>query len=647
MWKPWVENRVVGIRKIVAREQWHHVSGILNPADIPTRKIENLRDVFHGGVWFKGPEFLLNKSFCPKQSFDLVVDKDKALIEAKSSFSKHSLTTTTTVHNTTNNANINQIIDSTRFSSLSKLINTTGWVLRFICNIKRKTKQESLLMETSISLDEYQKALQIWLKDEQRAFYKQSNFERVKTSLGLFEDNTGLLRVQGRFRNSQMTQNQKFPLLLRNDSRFTFLIVIDAHEKVIHHGVETTLAHIRACYWIIKGRKVVKDILRKCVVCIHFQGQCLKPPQSPDLPDFRVYCNRAFETCGIDFAGPLSVRQNCNKDNASSSFILLITCATSRAIHLELVPDLKVPAFLRAFRRFTARRGVPNTIVHDNAKTFRSVIVKNHMVQLGILQKFILPASPWWGGFYERLVRSVKTTLRKILGRSFVSFEELQTILCDIEAVINSRPLVYKSDDDVDDALTPNHLIFGNNHQKPSRIADVPVEINSIDTSKRVRYLRNLLTSYWRVFSSTYLNELRQIHIYRKIKSQDRRKLLLGDVVLIKDDVPLPRNKWRMGKVTELITGSDGKTRGARLKVISKEGRQTIAYRPVQKIIPFEIATETAPINNDAKRILDAENLSSETIPKENHGQEHTVTRKKRQAAISGQYERRLRDKYL
>ena len=173
MWKPWVENRVVGIRKIVAREQWHHVSGILNPADIPTRKIENLRDVFHGGVWFKGPEFLLNKSFCPKQSFDLVVDKDKALIEAKSSFSKHSLTTTTTVHNTTNNANINQIIDSTRFSSLSKLINTTGWVLRFICNIKRKTKQESLLMETSISLDKYQKALQIWLKDEQRAIYKQ------------------------------------------------------------------------------------------------------------------------------------------------------------------------------------------------------------------------------------------------------------------------------------------------------------------------------------------------------------------------------------------------------------------------------------------------------------------------------------------
>lgn len=641
MWKPWVENRVIGIRRVVPREQWHHVSGNLNPADIPTRKIENLQDVFHG-AWFKGPEFLLSRYFS-LEDFDFSTDKDKALLEAKSSFLKHSLTTTT-VTNTTKNVSISQVIDSTRFSSLSKLIRTTSWVLRFINNMKKKKKKESLFKETSISLTEYEEATQFWLKDEQNAIRKQSNFEKVKKSLRLFEDDDGLLRVQGRFMNSKMTRSQKFPLLLRNGSWFTSLVVINAHDRVLHHGVETTLAYIRAKYWIVKGRRVVKDILRKCVICIHFQGQCLKPPASPDLPDFRVCCERAFETCGVDFAGPLSVRQDCKDKNcSSSSFILLITCATSRAIHLELVPDLKVPAFLRAFRRFTARRGVPSTIVHDNAKTFRSVVVTNHMVQMGIKQKFILPASPWWGGFYERLVRSVKTALRKTLGRSFVSFEELQTILCDIEAVINSRPLVYKSDDDMDETLTPNHLIFGHNYQNPSRIADVPVDIISGGISKRVRYLRHLLTSYWKVFTSTYLNELRQAHSYRKNQATDVRKLLNGDVVLIKDDTPLPRNKWRMGKVMQLVTGKDGKVRGARLRVISKEGRHTTAYRPVQKLVPFEIIQEKA---SDRIPPIDADDQFSETVPKESHGIEH-VRRIRRQAAVSGQYERRLREKYF
>ena len=112
---------------------------------------------------------------------------------------------------------------------------------------------------------------------------------------------------------------------------------------------------------------------------------------------------------------------------------------------------MKALAFIRAFERFTARRGTPDVIVNYNFKTRKSCFVKKFMLCLEVRQKFILPASPWWGGLFERLVRSVKMSLKKILGKSMLSYEELETVLLNIESVINGRPLAYLSEDDLGD----------------------------------------------------------------------------------------------------------------------------------------------------------------------------------------------------
>ena len=98
-------------------------------------------------------------------------------------------------------------------------------------------------------------------------------------------------------------------------------------------------------------------------------------------------------------------------------------------------------------------------------KTFKSTIVKKFMLLQGIWRNLILPLSPWWGGFYERLVRTVKVCLKKTLGKSFVTFEELQTILCEVEMAINNRTLAYVSDEDMDEALTPYQLMHGRDIQ--------------------------------------------------------------------------------------------------------------------------------------------------------------------------------------
>ena len=165
-----------------------------------------------------------------------------------------------------------------------------------------------------------------------------------------------------------------------------------------------------------------------------------------------------FQLTGLDFARPLFVKDGLK---SSKCCILLLTCASSRAIHLELVPDMSIHGFLRGFKGFMAQQGVPDLVISDNFKTFRSSEVKKFMLFQGIRQRFILPASPWWEGFYEHLVRTVKACLKKTLGKAFVTFEELQTILCEIEVAVNNRPLAYVSEDDLDKALTPFHLMYG------------------------------------------------------------------------------------------------------------------------------------------------------------------------------------------
>jgi hypothetical protein len=137
---------------------------------------------------------------------------------------------------------------------------------------------------------------------------------------------------------------------------------------------------------------------------------------------------------------------------------------------LDLVPDLSSVTFLRCFKRFTSRRGISKKVVSDNGKTFisasstlsdlaKDVIVQNHFDDLQIEWTFNLERAPWWGGLFERLIKSTKRCLKKILGKASVSYDELLTILSEVEAVLNSRPLTFVSSEDIEEPLTPSHLL--------------------------------------------------------------------------------------------------------------------------------------------------------------------------------------------
>ena len=238
----------------------------------------------------------------------------------------------------------------------------------------------------------------------------------------------------------------------------------------------TLYYYLREKYWIVQGREVVKRVIRPCIMCKQIEGKPFGTLIKPQLPLSRVSDASPFANTGIDFAGPLYVRSRSqDKSNGAmeKAYVCLLTCASTRALNLELVPSLSVATFLQAFRRFVARRGLLSRILSDNAKTFkgaaseikkivRSANVQRYMADKGVTWEFIVEKAPWHGDFWERLVRCVKRCL-KIVGHAFLSFEEMRTLLIEIEGTLNNRPLMYVYDDEqgISYLLTPSSLIYG------------------------------------------------------------------------------------------------------------------------------------------------------------------------------------------
>ena len=170
------------------------------------------------------------------------------------------------------------VIDITRFSSLKKLIIVTGYVIRFVNNLKGTLKNDNanVLLENTLTIDEYKNALNLWIKTEQEILQRQTDFGKLKVSLKLFVDTLGLLRLKGRFENAALDYDEKHPLILRSleNSFFTKLIILDSHERVLHHGIETTLSDVRSKFWIVKGRKAVKmpSVSRKTIITSRNSG---------------------------------------------------------------------------------------------------------------------------------------------------------------------------------------------------------------------------------------------------------------------------------------------------------------------------------------------------------------------------------------
>ena len=252
------------------------------------------------------------------------------------------------------------------------------------------------------------------------------------------------------------------------------------------------------------------------------------------------------------------------------AYICVFISLNVKAVHLEAVSDLTSEAFIAALRRFVARRGFPTLIWSDNGTNFVGAnrklkemyeflsqqevgcLLTDVCTSLGIEWKFIPKHSPHFGGLWEAAVKSAKTHLRRIVGEVKLTYEELSTVLAQIEACLNSRPLVSVNTPNEDgiQVLTPGHFLIGRPLCSSSHC---PVSL-----LKRWDLRQNLIRHFWRRWSDEYITSLNKFNKWH----YPTRNLRVGDVVVLQE-YTLGPTKWPLARVTQVHCGRDGLVRVA------------------------------------------------------------------------------------
>ena len=382
--KQFVANRVNSIRELFPPSIWHYCPTQENPADVLTRGLTN-QQMLSSSLWKNGPAWLmLSKEHWPSTSATAAFQTQSSA--TPDIVQNHSTSTLDAVENNpvrtpkaieTNLLPINptdkickeygihSIIDIAQYSSLERLLRITSYVLRFIGQLRKRTNHKQI----QLSPEETNTAERIWIKSCQQSTYQMeldslTSKNKPRTALVkqlcLFLDDQHLIRCQGRIHNAPVSESTKFPVLLPTYHPFTKLVVLSTHVQQLHSGVNSTLAAIRQRFWILKARQLLKNVLRKCVICRKQGGKPYTVPDPPPLPTWRLEDSPPFTVTGVDFTGALHVRTSFRETKA---YVCLFTCASTRAIHLEVVEDLSEETFLKAFRRFVSRRSLPRKMV--------------------------------------------------------------------------------------------------------------------------------------------------------------------------------------------------------------------------------------------------------------------------------------------
>ena len=358
---------------------------------------------------------------------------------------------------------IAQIMRVEDFSDMLRLLRVTSLVLKFVRTMKSSLKKDISSPSESAGQDIMVDAETIWIKEAQKSLSKNPKFEIWRKQFGIYTDSQRIMRCDGRLSKADLPSSIKHPILLDKGHHITSLTVQESHKRVMRGGVKLTLTELRGRFWIVQGRQFVKKLLYKCVVCRKLEGRLYQAPPSPPLPEFRVKDCPPFAYTGVEFASPLHVKTHTGPQQ--KVWICLYTCCVTRAIHLDLVPSLATSAFLRSLRRFSAQRVTSLLMVSDNEKTFKFAAreikrlmgepeVKQYFAKARMKWCFNLEKAPWWGGIFERLVRAVKRCLKKTIDGAILTYEELLTVVVEVESILTCRPLSYVSSEDPQEPLT-------------------------------------------------------------------------------------------------------------------------------------------------------------------------------------------------
>lgn len=573
--KTFVANRVAEICSTTNSSLWRYVPTALNPADLISRGVypDQIKDCH---LWWCGPKFLS----LPEAEWPILKSPtDCDLPELKANIATAS----------------EPFIVISNYSNFNKLRRSFAYVLRFVNNAKNPNSK----VTSTLTVDElYNSFCHLARLSQLQSFA--SEYDLLSKGKGLspkssllsltpfFDNKLNIIRVGGRIDASEFNYNKRHPILLHASDHFTKLFFDHEHKCNLHAGPQLLLALVRETVWPINGRHLARRTVFNCVVCRRHQGRTTHPLMG-NLPKQRLTVDFPFNTVGIDFAGPFYIMNRKGRGaRVIKCYLCLFICLRYKCIHLEATSDLTKDAFIMTFRRFAARRGKPSEVFCDNGRNFvatakefgkfikiNKASLSDFASQEGIKFFFSPSYAPHFGGIWEAGVKSAKHHIKRVMGNSHLTFEELTTLFAQVEAILNSRPMCPLSPSPNEmSALTPGHFLIG----RPLTALPLPpiVEQGS-NEAKRYARMEKIRQHFWDRWRNEYVSQLQQRTKWKK----NTCSLKLGDMVLLKEDQSPPLC-WRLGLIEKLYAGPDNISRVADVKTTTGTFR-----RPFTRLCPL------------------------------------------------------------